>query len=197
MRLRVCRFLGILLILTVSCGRVQKSHEEIPVLGSDTPQSFDDTVYCFNGHSIVFLDGRQGVIDDKGSVLIDPDWDNVDFLSDEVLLLRRSGLYFLSDLSGRVFSESTSREELESSFQARYNEFRVKDILYWDDIIHRLDSLCNACLAQPQKNQTLDVGVISDAETIKRVLETPSGRPDSNQIKRIEAIVERFDRYRR
>ena len=201
MRVSLFQCVMFLALMAASCVR-QNASESTPFMRVEPSEvsrtvGFDDTLYCFNGFSIVFLDAKQGVIDSTGRLTLEPVWDSVDFLSDDVLLLCRSGLYYLSTASGRIFAEDGSRDKLESVYQQLYEGLRAKDVLYWDKVVEQLDSLCNDCLAQPRGKNSVDLKVIEEAEALKSLLQSPSGHPDSTQIMRIDAIVERFDRYRR
>jgi len=154
---------------------------------------FDDTVYCFNQRSIVYKDGFAGIIDDAGNLVLAPEWDSVEFLEDEIALLRRSESYYLSTRDGRIFAEAVSAADLEANYQERWVEAQNADIRKWDIVLDRLDDLCTQCLrlGEKQPDKAADAAYSSFSAALSAV----SGRMSPSQQERFERIVLRFNTF--
>ena len=96
------------------------------------PVTYEDTVYCFNQRSVVSLEGKKGLIDTEGQVVLEPEWDSIEFLDDEVALLSRSGIWYLCTKDGRLFAETSDPGILESSFHALLAEMQDNFSLLFD-----------------------------------------------------------------
>ena len=46
--------------------------------------AYEDSVYCFNGRMIVSSEGRKGLADTLGHVILPLEWEQVEFLDDDV-----------------------------------------------------------------------------------------------------------------
>lgn len=163
----------------------------------NVPKAYEDTIYCFNGRSIVHLNGLAGCIADDGREIIPPVWDSLDFLSNDVLMLYRSGLAVLATRDGRLFSETASPANLEKEFEERFSRMQVADILYWDGVLDRLDSLCNECLALPESATIRNAAILSQVNEIKQLLQTPQGYMAPAQLARLSEIEDKFLSLRR
>lgn len=158
---------------------------------------YDDTVYCFNGRSIVFSGGLTGCIDEEGNEIIPPIWDSLEFLSNDIIMLFRSGLAVLATKDGRIFSESAAPSELEKDADARFSRMQIADVIYWDGILDRLDSLCNLCLSQPKQSSIVDADILKEADAIRRILQSPEGRMNESQLARLDEIENKFSLLRK
>lgn len=183
----VALFLCTAVIVSCSTGRVRE------VDNTFMPHTvYDDTVYCFNGHSIVYLGGLAGCIDDNGREIIPPVWDSLEFLSNDIIMLFRSGLAVLATKDGRIFSESAAPSELEKEADFRFSRMQIADVIFWDGVLDRLDSLCNICLAQPRQNDVVDADIMREADNIRRILQFPEGKMNETQLTRLAEIENRF-----
>ena len=153
---------------------------------------YDDTVYCFNGRSIVHSGGLAGCIDADGREIIPPIWDSLEFLSNDIIMLFRSGLAVLATKDGRVLSESAAPEELEVEAESRFSRMQIADIIYWDGVLDRLDSLCNLCLAQPRQSDVGNSKIMKEADNIRRILQFPEGKMNETQLARLAEIENKF-----
>lgn len=153
---------------------------------------YDDTVYCFNGRSIVHLGGLSGCIDDEGREIIPPVWDSLEFLSNDIIMLFRAGLAVLSTRDGRVFSESATPSELEKDAESRFSRMQIADVIFWDGVLDRLDSLCNKCLAQPKQSDISDADIMKEVDNIRRILRFPEGKMNETQLARLAEIENKF-----
>ena len=150
--------------------------------------AFDDTLDCLNGMYIVTRDGLKGLMDSSGALLLEPSWDEIEFLSGEVALLSKGGLFHLCGPDGRVFAEGVDRESLAESFQGLYERSLFDGIRRWDEVMDNLDSLCWVCLSP---DGTKDVA--KHFERLRRSLQSASGKMTRNQSARMEEIEDRFN----
>lgn len=166
------------------------------VSGTDEPRiHYDDSIYCFNGRSIVSLNGLWGLVDIKGTYILEPEWDAIEFLSDDVALLRRTGLYYLCTRDGRVFAENTDPDILESSYQTFLTEMEYADRQRWDKVLDRLESLCDACIAGTARRP--DSRILQEKAALESELTGISGQMSKQQDERLKQIVDKFNAYYR
>ena len=153
--------------------------------------TYDDSLYCFNGRSLVSRDGRWGIVDTSGREILALEWDSADFLDDEVALLARSGIFYLCTRDGRIFAEDVDSGVLERSFRARLSEMQAADYQDWDQVLDRLETLCDACLAA--RNHRLDDRIIQENANLRELLAGIQGGMTLDQQNRLERIVDRFN----
>ncbi|MBR1490661.1 MAG: serine/threonine protein kinase [Bacteroidales bacterium] len=151
---------------------------------------FTDTLDCLNGRFIVACPQGYGMMDNDGRLLLEPVWDDIEFLSPDVALLTRNALSYLCSSEGRIFAESTDRETLSSSFQEGYERMLFEDMRRWDLVLDRLDSLCGSCLS-PQG----EAGSAAIFERTKESLHAVSGKMTHSQAIRLNEIEERFQNH--
>lgn len=179
----------IVALVAFGCTSVQKN-TTAPSLEKE--RGYDDTVYCFNGRSIVHREGLAGCIDDAGNEIIPPSWDSLEFLTDDIIMLYRSGLAVLATRDGRIFSGNAAPEDLEGNYEDLYSKMEVADILYWDNVLDRLDILCNKCLLLPAADRVQDPSVLSESDELRRILQTPRGVMSDAQLSRLSEIENKF-----
>lgn len=146
---------------------------------------FTDTLDCLNGRFIVTCAQGKGMMDDEGRLLLEPVWNDIEFLSPDVALLSRNALSCLCSADGRIFEEGTDREALTTSFQASYERMLFEDMRRWDEVLDRLDSLCWSCISH-------DDGSAMLFERMKERLPSVSGKMTASQTHRLGEIEERF-----
>lgn len=180
-------FPAILSLLASSCGNVPSSPApEQPCA------SYNDTLYCFNGRSIVHLDGLAGLIDDSGHLLLAPEWLSIEFLDDETALLQGNGRYCLCTKDGRVFAESVSQEELEQNSRELLARMQDSDIRLWDNILDRLDDLCSLCISRAPNKE-----ILASYAALKELLSQAEAPMTASQQTRFEDTVRRFNTFAR
>jgi len=163
----------IVALVAFGCTSVQKN-TSAPSLEKE--QGYDDTV-C---------------IDDAGNEIIPPFWDSLEFLTDDIIMLYRSGLAVLATRDGRIFSGNAAPEDLESNYEDLYSKMEVADILYWDNVLDRLDILCNKCLLLPAVDRVQDPSVLSESDELRRILQMPRGVMSDAQLSRLSEIENKF-----
>ena len=153
--------------------------------------AYDDSLYCFNGRSLVSREGRWGMVDTTGREILALEWDSADFLDDEVALLARSGIYYLCTWDGRIFAEDVDPDVLERSFRMRLSEMHAADYQDWNRALDRLEALCDACLAA--RSHRLDNRIIQENADLRELLAGIQGGMTLAQQNRLERIVDRFN----
>lgn len=148
---------------------------------------FTDTLDCLNGRCIVTCAQGKGMMDHEGTLLLEPVWNDIEFLSPDVALLSRNALSYLCSSEGRIFAEGTDSEALAASFQESYERMLFEDMRRWDEVLDHLDSLCWSCLSQDGEGDS-----ISLFEQMKESLHSVSGKMTPSQTKRLNEIEERF-----
>ena len=159
------------------------------------PDHYDDTLYCFNQHSVVHLEGKAGIIDDSGNVCLKPEWDSAEFLDDDVALLSRAGVFYLCTKDGRVFAESTSVLELIGNSDALLLRAMDEDVKHWDSVLDALEKLCEVCLST--RSRKVDDNILLAHHALQEKLQGVSGSMTVIQQERLEGIVTRFQTFYR
>lgn len=149
---------------------------------------FTDTLDCFNGKFIVTCAQGEGIMDEDGTLLLEPVWSDIEFLSPDVALLSRNGLSYLSSSEGRIFAEGTDREALAASFQDSYERMLFEDMRRWDEVLDNLDSLCWSCISRDGNGGSAPL-----FERLKESLHSVSGNMTGSQSQRLGEIEERFE----
>ena len=130
-------------------------------------------------------------MDKYGTLLLEPVWSEIEFLSPDVALLSRNGLSYLSSSEGRIFAEGTDREALAATFQESYESMLFEDMRRWDEVLDRLDSLCWSCISRDGNN-----GSATLFERLKESLHSVSGTMTGSQSQRLGEIEERFEYHK-
>lgn len=149
-----------------------------------------DTVDCLNGKYIVTSDGRKGILDSSGRLLVEPAWDDIEFLSVDVALLSKGSFFQLCGPDGRIFAESVDKEGLIDTYQSQYERSLFEDMRRWDEVVSRLDSLFSSCLSN-ELSEEIPVRF----DSFRRSLEAASGNISKNQALRISEIEERYNEH--
>ena len=147
MRLRtVITFVAIMAILA-SCGRREsvRSLDRLQAslaAASDTGGTpvWDERLDCFNGLFMVRSNGLYGITDESGAVLVPPECDSLEFLSDEVLLLFKGGMSALADRRGRVFAENGDSRILRDNFQGLRDKAADEGLRRWSAYLDDFES---------------------------------------------------------
>ena len=173
MRLRAFISVAAILAILASCGRkgavpsaghdaLAKEHASAPAKGSlqatQAPSStpapahnpdgtpvWDERFDCFNGLFMVRSDGLYGITDEAGTILVPPECDSLEFLSDEVLLLFKGGTASLADRRGRVFAESGDIRSLRDNFQSLRDKAADESIRRWNAFLDDFESFGREC----------------------------------------------------
>ena len=146
--------------------------------------SFTDTLDCLNGMFIVATEDGQGLMDSSGSLILEPSFDEIEFILPDVALLGKNGLYRLCARDGRIFAEGAEREDLVSSAQDLYEKRMFEEMRRWDSALDELELLRDECL-NPGSEDT----VTARLEAFKSALGNVSGRMTDSQRARLEKIL--------
>lgn len=160
-------------------------------------RGYDDTTYCFNSLNIVTRDGLQGLMDSCGRELLPPEYDRVEFVSDDIALACKSSDCWLVTRQGRIFAFGQDEEELCSTAQDRLEKMHLEDAAYWDSVLDKLDSLCVLCLQARGRKISRHPGIIDRYEDLKSALSLSRGGMTDAQKQRLADIEDKFRRYRK
>ena len=61
--------------------------------------SYDSSTYCFNGTNIVSKDGKWGLCDTLGNVILPARYDKMEFVSDDMAVANEGELFYLGSLT--------------------------------------------------------------------------------------------------
>ena len=175
-----------LALLLASC---REASEPQPL--TEARPVWEDSVYCFNQRSIVTLKGLHGIVDTDGSTVLAPEWDEVEFLDDNIALLCKSGIWSLCTRDGRIFAQSLDLQSLENSYPALYEEMLEGDRQYWDGVLDCLEELEESCLAAPSRK--LDDRIVrAHAKLQKQLSDGAGGGMTASQLERLDKIEADF-----
>lgn len=147
------------------------------------PPEYDSVQECFNGMSIVSLDGRYGVVADDGHEVIPVEYDDAWFLADGLIAAFSGEDCELYDVStGRigVIREAAGRSPLEliDTFEGLSRQW----YLQWDGIVCGYERLCRMVSARA------DAGSVKAlADSLSAAVRTlDGGRLQPEQVSRIK-----------
>ena len=134
-------------LLLFSCRERDEAKAPAPPLPeSPSEKAYLQEWYCFNGNTIVQGPNGYGLIDTTGREILSPVYDEVVFLSDDIVLIQQLGMWMLSDGNGWIFAESRDRNLLVQGSEASYEQMLVDERNYWERVTAVFDSLSRACL---------------------------------------------------
>lgn len=102
---------------------------------------------CFNGCSIVSAGGKYGLVSDEDVLLMQAVYDSLEFISDEVVLALKDGVYSLADKAGHFFAESADAAWLADNYQLLYDDAVAAGIRLWDALLDEFESFGRECMA--------------------------------------------------
>ena len=182
----------IIVLLLVACTR------NAPAPETSFPQSvYDDSLYFFNGRYRVTKDGRAGLIDTEGNVLLKPEYDSIEFLSDDIALAGKGSDWWLVTRDGRIFLSGQDADALCDVAQDEYDRMLGQDRAYWDAVLDSLEGLCEACLRIKGRKLQGEMDAIGRYENLKSMLSAPRGSMTPQQERRLGLIEETFNRHHR
>lgn len=186
------RILPIIVLILASCARIAPAPEP------SAPQTvYDDSLYFFNGRYRVMQDGRAGLIDTEGKVLLKPEYDSIEFLTDDIALAGKGPDWWLVTRDGRIFASGQDADALSETAQDEYDSMLRQDRAYWDAVLDSLDELCQACLRIRGNKLQGEMDAIGRYENIKSMLSAPRGGMMEEQLRRLGSIEDKFNRHRR
>ena len=180
-------FLTCVVLLLSACSETPVPMQDTLVVRPD----YEDSVYCFNERSIVTLNGLKGIVDKDGNQVLAPEWNEIEFLDDNIALLSKSGIWSLSTRDGRIFAQSADSLYLEGRYSELYDEMAESDAQYWDQVLDALEELEELCLTS--RSGKLDERMVHARATLQRLLEaSPGGEMTVSQLDRLESIESEF-----
>lgn len=173
--------IGIILVLCISaaCGRRQ-----------DTVQKpeFDTETYCFNGTCIVSSDGKWGIADTSGRIVLPLRYDSVAYVTDGIAAASEGTLRYLIDTRGNILDETASDTELSDEALMKWAEEASERIREkWDRVLDSYAELERLCSAAGPDHDSIK----SKASEIRDMLEEVPGSMSKDQLARFEMIRDR------
>lgn len=179
----MCKYSLILcFLLAFSCVREQ---------GSPAPaQPVEGRWPCFNGRVIVLQGGRYGLMKESGEEVLPPRYEAIEFLDNEVALLRREGRFFLSDRNGRILAQGSREDSLRLAWPAIAEEALEADRLSWEQVIQEYERLCRDCKAARGKriSRREYARLRALRQEVEERLRCATGSPSASQKARLEAL---------
>lgn len=151
---------------------------------------------CFNGCSIILSEGKYGLMNDGGDVILPCNYDSIEFLDNDVALLLKGELGSLCNRKGRIIINSESPDSLRINYAAIVEEVKENDYQEWDEVISCYSKLCDACKKnQGHRLNRSQYRVLKELfDELKNRLNEADGQPTPSQKARLKALS---DDYRR
>lgn len=153
--------------------------------GSGTERAeFDTETDCLNGTAIVSLDGRYGLADTAGRVILPLDYDDIYFLTDDIAVAFNGQTCSFFDRDGRRAGETfidggTTPEELLEAYSKIEKSRRAQ----WDSILAAYEALRRYC----QSDSASAGNAALMAEGIRAAVRKTDGPMEKDQKARFES----------
>ena len=151
--------------------------------------SFEGEWPCFNGCSIVLSGEKYGLVQDSGEMILPPIYEAIEFLDNDVALLKSREQYFLCDRNGRILGEGDELH-LRQEWQEITAECLEKDRRSWEKVLERYELLLRQCKASRGKrlfrNDFSPLQALKDSVLVS--LKSVTGSPTPSQKARLEAL---------
>ena len=195
-RIRISLFVAVCIFI---CGCTRSVHsvavdsaQAMPPKATEYfPEAvMDDAQYCFNGRFIVSSDGFYGIAGEDAAVILPSEYDEIEFLSDDIALAGQGRTFMLCDRNGRIIHKSPDKEWLIANNSVLYDNLLEEDRLYWDKAIEMLSDLSRRC--QSVRSGKISRGELEALRIVKGDIESylseAQGTPTPEQIRRITDI---------
>jgi len=178
-----------------SSGENSSSEERENISSRPDDASVTRVQYCFNGRYIVLSEGKYGISTEEGDIVLAPEYDSAEFLSDEVAIAGKGKSYILCDRDGRIIHTSPDRAWLEENFSILHENMIEEDRLYWDKAIEMFSDLSRRCtsLRQGKRITGSDLSALGVLTSdLGSYLASSRGKPTAEQVDRIEEISSEY-----
>lgn len=156
--------------------------------GGKTPvrkPSFDTEEYCFNGTSIISIDGKWGIADTSGAIVLPARYDSVCYVTDEIAAAKEGRLYYLADKKGFILDETVSETDITETELIRWaGEVSSEIRKSWDEVLDSYEELATLCSSDRPDNRAIS----GKSAEIRAMLEDISGSMARDQKTRFENI---------
>lgn len=122
----------------------------------------------------------------------DPDYGQVEYLSDHLAVAVSDGTARLITADGDVIATAEDAASLKADAERLYARFLEEEYSCWEELLDQYDSLCSACIAARPADELLP-----RLEGIRTRLQHAVGRMDAQQRRRFEGIRDNYERFRK
>lgn len=191
--MKMTRLAAAVLCICISCtARNSGPHEEqdgTPSVKLET--AYDSSTYCFNGTNIVSKDGKWGLCDTLGNVILPANYDKIEFISDDMAVANEGELFYLIDTKGNIMAEALhngglTTEEI-SLWAGKVNERIRKE---WDEILDKYEELETLCADRKSSRKA----VKSASKELEELLDAATGSMNRAQRARFEMLRNNFSK---
>lgn len=191
--MKITRLAAAVLCICISCtARNSGPHENqdgTPSVKLET--AYDSNTYCFNGTNIVSKDGKWGLCDTLGNVILPANYDKIEFISDDMAVANEGELFYLIDTKGNIMAEALhsgglTAEEI-SLWAGKVNERIRKE---WDEILDKYEVLETLCADRKSSRKA----VKSASKELEELLDAATGSMNQAQRARFEMLRNTFSK---
>ena len=152
--------------------------------------SFEEKWPCFNGCYIVLTEGKYGLVDEEGQVLLTPSYSSIEFLNNDIALACTESDGTLCERSGRILFKGNDPDSIRANFDGIVEQIRERDRLAWEQVVEDYSRLCRECKATRGRRifRNEFTSLESLAETVHESLKEASGKPTPSQTARLEEL---------
>lgn len=191
--MKMTKLAATVLCICISCtARNSRQHEKqdgTPSVKLET--AYDSSTYCFNGTNIVSKDGKWGLCDTLGNVILPANYDKIEFISDDMAVANEGELFYLIDTKGNIMAEALhsgglTAEEI-SLWAGKVNERIRKE---WDEILDKYEELETLCADRKSSRKA----VKSASKELEELLDAATGAMNQAQRARFEMLRNNFSK---
>lgn len=191
--MKITRLAAAVFCICISCtARNSGPHENqdgTPSVKLET--AYDSSTYCFNGTNIVSKDGKWGLCDTLGNVILPANYDKIEFISDDMAVANEGELFYLIDTKGNIMAEALhsgglTAEEI-SLWAGKVNERIRKE---WDEILDKYEVLETLCADRKSSRKA----VKSASKELEELLDAATGSMNRAQRARFEMLRNTFSK---
>lgn len=191
--MKMTRLAAAVLCICTSCtARNSGPHEKQDGTTSvKLETAYDSSTYCFNGTNIVSKDGKWGLCDTLGNVILPANYDKIEFISDDMAVANEGELFYLIDTKGNIMAEALhngglTTEEI-SLWAGKVNERIRKE---WDEILDKYEELETLCADRKSSRKA----VKSASKELEELLDAATGSMNQAQRARFEMLRNTFSK---
>lgn len=191
--MKITRLAAAVLCFCISCttrnSGPQEKQDGTPSVKLET--AYDSSTYCFNGTNIVSKDGKWGLCDTLGNVILPANYDKIEFISDDMAVANEGELFYLIDTKGNIMAEALhsgglTTEEI-SLWAGKVNERIRKE---WDEILDKYEELETLCADRKSSRKA----VKSASKELEELLDAATGSMNQAQRARFEMLRNTFSK---
>ena len=169
----------------------------LPLLFSCSPSrekadipAFEEKWSCFNGCYIVRQEGKYGLVNEEGSILLPLSYTSVEFLDNDILLACTENTCHLIERSGRNLFRGESPDSLRAHYGEIVEQIHETDRLSWEKVVENYSKLCRESKSRRGKrlSRTDFASLQMLSEAVHQSLEAASGKPTPSQKARLEQL---------